>query len=181
MRVFTVPRGCCSRSATSACVNPSKYASSIAAFCRNGSASRAARTPRLIGRVKFQIGRDRSSRKGLDRRGMLLLGHGLAASRTQPVDCATPRQDQQPGHDGAARGVIACRVPPCLREHVLHNLFSIRLFPKDAEGQREDGAAVPIIELRESGAIAVRHAVHGRDVCGGALVGRPDAVGSQCQ
>ncbi len=162
MRVLIVPSGCSSRSATSVCVRPSWKASSMAARCASGRDSqRRAYARDLVRRQQGDIDGRRHVCRVAQGRVVIALQRWLPAPRAQPIDRPTARHHQQPGDDGAACRVVACRLPPGLGEHVLHDLLGIGLIPQDPDRQREHRAAVPIVDLGQRAAVARGHASHG--------------------
>jgi hypothetical protein len=61
-------------------------------------------------------------------------------------------------------GVIGGRRPPDRKEHFLKDFLGFRPIADDAGDQREQQAAVPIVELGQRLLVAGRHSLQKRDV-----------------
>ena len=82
-----------------------------------------------------------------------LLAPAARAARAV-VDGPRPRHHQQPRRHSAARRIVAGRLPPRLREDLLHDVLRIRLIVEYSEHQGVDRARVAIVQRRRAVAVA---------------------------
>ena len=80
------------------------------------------------------------------------------AFRAQPIDRAAASHRQHPRRYRSAIGLVAARLRPYLREHLLDDVFRVGVILQDAQRERVHEPRAAIVQLRKRTLITTRHA-----------------------
>jgi hypothetical protein len=86
------------------------------------------------------------------------------AFQAKRVQGAVPRQSEQPGNKGTARGVVLRSIAAKLQENVLHDFLGRSLLLLDAQNQGIDAAGMAIVKLLKGAHIFLKKPMHKRRV-----------------